>query len=380
MLSQFVQPLSEARTAVERMHNYLDQENALRKIQEIEAQFGSSEVCSDGEAVKRLNAELTKYRTVCDRCRQLSEALEEAEVAAEIGSAGNEEEVREAQELYDKLKVQLEQAETISLLTGEYDASSAIVTLHAGAGGVDAQDWTEMLLRMYLRWAEREGYKTVLAEYSPAEEDGIHSATLIISGFYPFGMLSSEKGVHRLVRISPYDAAHRRHTSFAKVEVVPELAEDIDVEIRPEDLKVDTYRSQGAGGQHVNKTESAIRITHIPTGTIAACQNERSQHSNRETAMRMLKAKLLELKREQRQDTLDSVKGENHEAAWANQIRSYVLQPYTMVKDRRTGFEMSDANGVLEGNIGGFMTSWLQARARLGREPTTSDGPKSAGE
>ena len=209
----------------------------------------------------------------------------------------------------------------------------------------------------------------------PADEAGIHSATLLISGFYPFGMLSSERGVHRLVRISPYDAAKRRHTSFAKVEVVPQLADDSQIELRPEDLKIDTYHSQGAGGQHVNKTESAVRITHIPTGTVAACQNERSQHSNKETALRMLKAKLLEMKLEQRQDTIDSVKGENREAAWANQIRNYVLHPYTMVKDRRTGYEDPNFHGVLSGqNLEAFMISWLQARAQLGREPTASDG------
>lgn len=294
-------------------------------------------------------------------------------MAAELGTPDNQKEIDEAQRYYDELTHRLERAETISLLNGPYDKAAAIVTLHAGAGGVDAQDWTEMLLRMYMRWAENEGYKVSLVEYSPAEEDGIHSASLIIEGFYPFGMLSSEHGVHRLVRISPYDAAHRRHTSFAKVEVVPELAEELNIELRPEDLKIDTYRSQGAGGQHVNKTESAVRITHIPTGTVAACQNERSQHSNKETALRMLKAKLLELKREQRQDTLDNVKGENREAAWANQIRNYVMQPYTMVKDRRTGFENANVSAVLGGDLNGFMRSWLQARARLGREPQASD-------
>ena len=250
----------------------------------------------------------------------------------------------------------------LSQLLGEA-LDGLVIFPHLARAGVDAQDWTEMLLRMYMRWAESEGYKVSLVEYSPAEEDGIHSASLIIEGFYPFGMLSSEHGVHRLVRISPYDAAHRRHTSFAKVEVVPELAEELNIELRPEDLKIDTYRSQGAGGQHVNKTESAVRITHIPTGTVAACQNERSQHSNKETAMRMLKAKLLELKREQRQDTLDNVKGENREAAWANQIRNYVMQPYTMVKDRRTGFENANINAVMDGDIDGFINAYLSALA-----------------
>lgn len=327
----------------------------------------------DNEVAQRLTQELAQYKAISEQWYKLNSALEEAEVAAEVASPEDLLEVEEAQRYYDELIHRLEKAETISLLNGPYDKAAAIVTLHAGAGGVDAQDWTEMLLRMYMRWAEREGYKVSLVEYSPAEEDGIHSASLIVEGFYPFGMLSSEHGVHRLVRISPYDAAHRRHTSFAKVEVVPELSEELNIELRPEDLKIDTYRSQGAGGQHVNKTESAVRITHIPTGTVAACQNERSQHSNKETALRMLKAKLLELKREQRQDTLDNVKGENREAAWANQIRNYVMQPYTMVKDRRTGFEKADVESVLAGDINDFMGSWLQARARLGRDPQAGD-------
>ncbi|MGM9998970.1 MAG: peptide chain release factor 2 [Candidatus Bruticola sp.] len=373
MLSQFAEPLSEARARVERMRDYLDLDNAERKVQEIEAQFGSGQVWENNETVRRLTQELNQYKTIVQQWQELSEALEEAEVVADVASPDIQEEIDEAQHFYLELMHRLERAETISLLNGPYDRAAAIVTLHAGAGGVDAQDWTEMLLRMYMRWAETEGYKVTLAEYSPAEEDGIHSASFIVEGFFPFGMLSSEHGVHRLVRISPYDAAHRRHTSFAKVEVVPELAEESDIELRPEDLKIDTYRSQGAGGQHVNKTESAVRITHIPTGTVAACQNERSQHSNKETALRMLKSKLLDLKREQRQDTLDNVKGENREAAWANQIRNYVVHPYTMVKDRRTGFENADVNAVLRGDLEGFMHSWLQARARLGREPQTND-------
>lgn len=350
-----------------------DLDQVERKIAEIEAQFADGDIWNDNGAVQKLNAELAKYKSISERCRELRAALEDAEIAVELGEADNQDDVDEAQRLCERLRRDLEHAEVISLLNGEYDSSSAILTLHAGAGGVDAQDWTEMLLHMYIRWAEKEGYKAVLAEYSPAEEAGIHSATLLISGFYPFGMLSSEHGVHRLVRISPYDAAHRRHTSFAKVEVVPELPDDVKIDLKPEDLKIDTYRSQGAGGQHVNKTESAIRITHIPTGTVAACQNERSQHSNKETALRMLKAKLLELQREQRQETLDNVKGENREAAWANQIRNYVMQPYTMVKDRRTAFEDTDVGGVLEGKLNGFMVSWLSARTRLGHPPAAGE-------
>lgn len=288
---------------------------------------------------------------------------------AEMASPENEEETAEVENSYRELLHVLEKAETASLMNGEFDQSAAILTVHAGAGGVDAQDWARMLARMYLRWAEREGFKADMVENSPAEEGGIHSATMIISGRFAFGWLSSERGVHRLVRLSPFDAAHRRHTSFAKVDVVPELSDEVALDIRPEDLKVDTYRSQGAGGQHVNKTESAIRITHIPTGVVVACQNERSQHQNREVAMRMLRSRLYAMQREQRQNTLDAVRGENRDAAWANQIRNYVLQPYTMVKDRRTSQECTNVQAVLDGDVSQFMTAWLEERARLGCEP-----------
>ncbi len=343
------------------------------KIEEIEARFGSGDIWNDPEAARKLNEELSSYKGIADKWGSIADRLEEIEMFAEMASPDNEAEAAEVDNLYNELMRDLEHMETRALMSGEFDKYDAILTVHAGAGGVDAQDWTEMLLRMYLRWAENEGFKADVADISPAEEDGIHSATAIIRGPMAFGMLSSERGVHRLVRISPYDAAKRRHTSFAKVEVVPDISDDIKIDIRPEDLKVDTYRSQGAGGQHVNKTESAIRITHIPTGIIVACQNERSQHSNRETAMRMLRARLYEMQEAERRGVLDSAKGENREAAWANQIRNYVLQPYTMVKDRRTGCECGNVQGVLDGDLNKFMIAWLEARAQLGREPSASD-------
>lgn len=308
-----------------------------------------------------------------DQWDRLSGTLEEFEVFLDMASEDKTEEVAEVDRTYRDLEQELERAETTALMSGEFDRSPAILTVHAGAGGIDAQDWAEMLLRMYLRWAEREGLKAEVVDVSPGDEAGVHSATAIVTGPFAFGLLSSERGVHRLVRISPFDQQRRRHTAFAKVEVVPELEDDGPVEIRPEDLKVDTYRSQGAGGQHVNKTESAIRITHMPTGIVVACQNERSQHSNRDTAMRMLRSKLFELQQAERQGRLDAVRGENREAAWANQIRNYVLQPYTMVKDRRTGAENGDVQSVLDGSLTPFMRAWLEARARLGREPVATD-------
>lgn len=292
----------------------------------------------------------------------------------ELAAEEDPEAVAQVEQASLELEKSLEKAETQSLLTGVHDQASAILTVHAGSGGTDAQDWAEMLLRMYIAWGEDNGFKVEVADRSEGDEAGIHSATIFVTGPQAYGLLQSEHGVHRLVRISPFDQARRRHTAFSRVEVTPELADEAEVEIRPEDLKVDTYRSSGAGGQHVNKTESAIRITHLPTGLVVACQNERSQHSNRATAMRILKSKLAELQVTERADKLAAIKGEHREAAWANQIRNYVMQPYTQVKDRRTGAETTNVQGVLNGDLNIFPRAWLEARRRLGREPTTSDG------
>jgi peptide chain release factor 2 len=298
----------------------------------------------------------------------LQTKLEEVAFFAEMVSEGELTDTEEVDSGFADLERVIEKAETQALLSGEYDQASAILTVHSGSGGDDAQDWAQILLRMYLRWGEAEGLKMELAETSPADH-GIHSATVFVSGENAFGLLRSERGVHRLVRISPFDSAKRRHTSFAKVDVVPELEQAKAVEIRSEDLKIDTYRSSGAGGQHVNKTDSAVRITHLPTGVVAACQNERSQHANKETAMRVLKAKLYEMKVAQRQEHLEELRGENTEAAWGYQIRNYVIHPYSVVKDRRTGAEDSQVQAVLDGKIGPFIRSYLEACARLGREP-----------
>ena len=253
----------------------------------------------------------------------------------------------------------LESARLETLLSGEYDNCAAIVTFHAGAGGTEAQDWAQMLYRMYTRWAERHGMICKLLDWLDGEEAGIKSASIEIDGDNAYGYLRSEGGVHRLVRISPFDASGRRHTSFAAVEVTPLISDDVEVEIRPEDLKVDTYRSSGAGGQHVNKTESAIRITHIPSGLIVACQMERSQHQNREIAMRMLRSKLIEIKERQHLDKISDIKGEQMKIEWGSQIRSYVFIPYTLVKDNRTGFEIGNINAVMDGDLDGFINAFL---------------------
>ncbi|HEY8449964.1 MAG TPA: peptide chain release factor 2, partial [Bacillota bacterium] len=249
------------------------------------------------------------------------------------------------------------------LLTGEYDAEDAILSLHPGAGGTESQDWAEMLMRMYVRWAERKGFEVRVLDYLEGEEAGLKSATLSIRGRYAYGFLKAEKGVHRLVRISPFDASGRRHTSFASVDVLPDLEDDGDVEIRPEDLRIDTFRSGGAGGQHVNKTDSAVRITHLPTGIVVSCQNERSQHANREAAMKILKARLRKLKEEERERQLAELRGEQGEIAWGNQIRSYVFHPYTLVKDHRTGVEVGNVQAVMDGDIDVFIYALLEQRA-----------------
>jgi peptide chain release factor 2 len=287
------------------------------------------------------------------------ETLEE--IAAEDGSIAPE--LEEQRASIDSRLAELEEAR---LFSGEYDNGDAVVTVNAGAGGTDSQDWAEMLLRMEMRWAERRGMKVELKEASPGEEAGIKSASFIARGGNAYGLFSAEKGVHRLVRISPFDAQSRRHTAFAGVEVAPLVEDAVEVEVDPEDLQIDTYRASGAGGQHVNKTDSAVRITHKPTGIVVQCQNERSQSSNRETAMRMLRAKLLELEERKRHEAIAKEKGEAQDVAWGSQIRSYVLHPYTMVKDHRTNVEAGNAQAVLDGDLDEFVRAELLRRAGNG--------------
>lgn len=259
------------------------------------------------------------------------------------------------------LRKAVNELELSSMLNGEYDRFNAYLTIHPGAGGTESQDWAEMLLRMYVRWAERKGFKVEFLDYQPGDEAGIKSVTLQISGENAYGYLRSERGVHRLVRISPFDASGRRHTSFTSVDTVPVIDDSVTIEIRPEDLKVDTYRSSGAGGQHVNKTESAVRITHLPTGIVVACQNERSQFQNRDRAMQMLRAKLFEKYRQEQEAKLAQIKGEYTEIAWGNQIRSYVFCPYTMVKDHRTELETGNIQAVMDGELDPFIEAYLKS-------------------
>jgi peptide chain release factor 2 len=307
---------------------------------------------------EELRDEIGAWRNLEERARGLAEIAELAE-ADPAGSASLtpdlERDLAALQQDWTRMEGQL-------LLSEPHDVSPAIVSVHAGAGGTESQDWAEMLLRMYLRWADRNRYKTEILDQTEGEEAGLKSVTFSVTGRWAYGRLKSERGVHRLVRISPFDSQKRRHTSFALVEVMPEVPEDAEVEIRDEDLRVDTYRSSGAGGQHVNKTDSAVRITHLPTGIVVTCQNERSQIQNRERAMAILRARLVERKMEEREAELAQLRGDHVEAGWGNQIRSYVLQPYTMVKDLRTGVETSNPTAVLDGEIDPFIDGYLRSR------------------
>jgi peptide chain release factor 2 len=302
---------------------------------------------------------LDQDRTLRD---SLKRRLDDLAVLIEWANAGEDVEGDLARGL-DELQQEVDAAETKKMLGGEHDQANAIVTIHPGAGGTESQDWAEMLLRMYLRWAERRGFRRELMDYQPGEEAGIKSATVLFTGEYAYGLMAAEAGVHRLVRISPFDQAARRHTSFASVYVWPELPEDVDIEIDEKDLRVDTYRSSGAGGQHVNVTDSAIRITHLPTGIVVSCQNERSQHKNRAQAMKVLKARLFDLKMKEQAARLEQIGGEKRDIAFGSQIRSYVLQPYQMVKDLRTRYEVGDPARVLDGDVDPFIKTYLMQKS-----------------
>jgi peptide chain release factor 2 len=294
-------------------------------------------------------------------------------VLLEWAGAG-EDVAADLQRSLDELEASVEAAEVKKMLGGEHDRANAIVTIHPGAGGVESQDWAEMLLRMYLKWAERRGFRREVIDFQPGDEAGLKSVTLTVSGENAFGLLSAEAGVHRLVRISPFDQAARRHTSFASVYVWPEVEDDIDVEIADKDLRIDTYRSSGAGGQHVNVTDSAVRITHLPTGIVVSCQNERSQHKNRDVAMKVLRARLYDLRVKENQARLDQIGGTKKDIAFGSQIRSYVLQPYQMIKDHRTRMEVGDVHRVLDGDLDGFIKTYLMRKA------AGTLGPAAAGD
>ncbi len=334
-----------------------------KEISELEAKTAEPDFWNDSENSSKILQKVKNLKDKVDSYNALGETAEEIELLIEIG---NEEDdlsyLKEAKDLFKKLSEDTNTMNLETLLSGPYDKNNAIISLHAGAGGTEAQDWVEMLFRMYSRWCERRGFKTETVDYLAGDEAGIKSVTMVVSGINAYGYLKAEKGVHRLVRISPFDASGRRHTSFASLDVLPELDDDVTVDINPDEIRVDTFRASGAGGQHINKTDSAIRITHFPTGIVVSCQNERSQHKNRETAMKMLKAKLLEIKEQEQRDKLSDIQGEQMEIGWGSQIRSYVFHPYNLVKDHRTNFEMGNINAVMDGDIDGFINEFLKFR------------------
>ena len=306
--------------------------------------------------IKQIKNKVEQYRKIEQEILNLNDLTE-------LANMENDEEVaKDILKSTSNLEIEIEKLQLETLLSGKYDKNNAILTLHPGAGGTESQDWAEMLYRMYTRWAAKNGYEVKELDYLEGDEAGIKSVTFEIVGENAYGYMKCEMGVHRLVRISPFDAGGRRHTSFASLEVLPEITDDIQIEINPDDLRIDTYRASGAGGQHVNKTSSAIRITHIPTNIVVACQSERSQIQNRETAMKMLKSKLLNLKEQEQKDTIDELKGEQKDIAWGSQIRSYVFCPYTLVKDHRTNYEVGNVESVMDGNIEGFIESFLKSK------------------
>ncbi len=339
--------------------------DGLKKdIAALEEETAKPDFWNDSENSQKVSRKLGALKAKLAQFDKLNENFEDVITMAELANEEEDESMlADVKELANTTKTQLEEQKLITLLSGEYDSKNAILTFHAGAGGTEAQDWVEMLYRMYNRWAERHNFKVSLLDYLEGEEAGIKSASILIEGLNAYGFLKSENGVHRLVRVSPFDASGRRHTSFASLEVMPEIDEDTSVDIRPEDLEMEVYRSSGAGGQKVNKTSSAVRLIHKPTGIVCACQTQRSQVQNREYAMRMLISKLVEIKEREHLEKISDIKGEQLQIAWGAQIRSYVFMPYTLAKDHRTGYEMGNIQAVMDGDIDGFINAYLKSKA-----------------
>ena len=339
-------------------------EKQLRKLEDQALDPDFWQDVSQGQQVLRKTQQV---RNRLDEYRRLKTGYEDVTALIDLALEMQDESVyTEVAALSSKVVKDLSTLKLSTLLTGEYDGKSAILSFHAGAGGTEAQDWVQMLYRMYTRWAERHGYKYKVLDYLDGEEAGIKSVSILIEGINVYGFLRSEAGVHRLVRVSPFDSSGRRHTSFASIEVMPEIDSDTEVTISDSDIRIDTYRSGGAGGQHVNKTDSAVRITHIPTGIVTACQNERSQHQNKEVALKMLKSKLIEIKEREHLDKIEDIKGVQKDIAWGSQIRSYVFMPYTLVKDHRTGFDVGNVNAVMDGDLDGFIFAYLSGKVDTG--------------
>ena len=360
-LDQFKYTLSTYDETLKEVKDSLDLENKERRITELDKSMEEPGFWDDPERSTKTVREAKNLKDTVDGYKHLEQQYEDIQVMIEMGYEENDPAmIPEIQEMLDEFVKELEELRTKTLLSGEYDGCNAILKLNAGAGGTEAMDWCSMLYRMYQRWADKKGFTTEVLDFLDGDEAGLKSITLQVNGENAYGYLKSEKGVHRLVRISPFNAAGKRQTSFVSCDVMPDIEEDLDVEINPDDLRIDTYRSSGAGGQHINKTSSAIRITHLPTGIVVQCQNERSQLQNKDKAMQMLKAKLYLLKQQENAEKLSDIRGDVKDINFGNQIRSYVMQPYTLVKDHRTNAENGNVNAVMDGDIDLFISAYLK--------------------
>ncbi len=349
---------------IEELRGALNLDGIQIKLDELEMKTTEPNFWDDPEKSQQVLQQIGQYKATIQAFNKLKENQEDVLTMIELAEESEDDSmVDEVKALADTVKTELEEQRLSTLMTGEYDSCNAILSFHAGAGGTEAQDWVSMLLRMYTKWADHHGFKTELLDQLDGEEAGIKSASIHITGFNAYGFLKSEHGVHRLVRISPFDSSARRQTSFASVEVMPEIEKDVNVEIRPEDIEMEVFRASGAGGQHINKTSSAVRLIHKPTGIVVACQTQRSQVQNREFCMKMLMSKLVEIKEREHLDKISDIKGEQLKIEWGSQIRSYVFMPYTLAKDTRTKFENANINAVMDGDIDGFINAYLKARS-----------------
>lgn len=350
--------------ALKDLADALGLEKMKEEIAELDAKTAENGFWDDIKGSQVVLKRQSSLKNKVNAYEKLNQDYEDTMVMIELANEEEDESLfTECEEGVLKIEQAIETMTLSTLLSGEYDNKNAIITFHAGAGGTEAQDWAQMLFRMYCRWGERHGYKVSTLDYLDGDEAGLKSASILIEGENAYGYMKSETGIHRLVRVSPFDSEGRRHTSFASLEVMPEIDDDVEVEIREEDIKMDVYRASGAGGQKVNKTSSAVRLTHIPTGIVVSCQIERSQHQNREVAMRMLKSKLVEIKERENLERIEDIKGDQKEIAWGSQIRSYVFMPYTMAKDHRTNYEMGNINAVMDGDLDGFINAYLKMKS-----------------
>ncbi|WP_459842695.1 peptide chain release factor 2 [Halanaerocella petrolearia] len=360
-MKDLTEKLSKLEDQLAELRESLDYDQLVAKHEKLKEEMAQPDFWNDNKRAQKISKQDSNLEDKITGYDELIEEKEELEILLELATEEDDQEtISEVEERLGKLSEDIEDMELKVLLSGKYDNNNALLSINPGAGGTESQDWAEMLLRMYTRWAEGHDYSIETLEFIPGDEAGVKSVTMQISGSAAYGYLKSEKGVHRLVRISPFDSSSRRHTSFASVDVMPELDDDIDVDIKQKDLKMETYRASGAGGQHVNTTDSAVRVTHLPTGIVAQCQNERSQHKNKRGAMKILKAKLFEYLQEKQAEKLEEIRGEHKEIAWGNQIRSYVFHPYQMIKDHRTDFETGKTEQVMDGDLDLLIEAYLK--------------------